>query len=110
VIYSVHFCIFLYLQYLPIIMYSKSIFLSTLLSTALAGPIQLWPPHGAALSGRDVSIDFSPWMLQLPAGSPGHPDTISTEKLQSGFANSDYFYTDGDTLVMKVPGGPDSGW
>ncbi|KAF9071870.1 polysaccharide lyase family 7 protein [Rhodocollybia butyracea] len=58
------------------------------------------------------NFDLSPWELQLPIGSKGDPETISSASLQgcSGFENSDYFFTEsGDSaLVMKVPGSPSS--
>jgi hypothetical protein len=55
------------------------------------------------------NFDLSKWKLQMPTGSPGRPDTVSTGNLQGcdGFTSSDYFYTGGDgALVMKVPGSP----
>jgi hypothetical protein len=58
------------------------------------------------------NFDLSPWELQLPIGSTGDPETISSADLQgcSGFENFDYFFTEsGDgALVMKVPGSPSS--
>jgi len=55
-----------------------------------------------------------PWELQLPIGSTGDPDTISSADLQGcdGYQDSghQYFFTEsGDgALVMKVPGSPAS--
>ncbi|OAQ59929.1 alginate lyase 2 [Pochonia chlamydosporia 170] len=54
------------------------------------------------------NLDLSKWKLQLPTGSTGHPDTISSSDLCNGYS-SQYFYMQGDALVMKVPGGPSSG-
>ncbi|KAF7557988.1 hypothetical protein G7Z17_g226 [Cylindrodendrum hubeiense] len=58
------------------------------------------------------NFDLSKWKLQMPTGSEGSPDTISSSELQgcSGYKDSEYFYTNGDdgSLVMKVPGGPDT--
>lgn len=58
------------------------------------------------------NFDLSTWELQLPIGSAGSPETISTADLEgcSGFENFDYFFTEsGDgALVMKVPGSPAS--
>jgi hypothetical protein len=60
------------------------------------------------------NFDLSPWMLQLPIGSPGSPTTISSASLRgcSGYQDPghQYFFTEsGDgALVMKVPGSPSS--
>ncbi|KAE9404266.1 family 7 polysaccharide lyase [Gymnopus androsaceus JB14] len=58
------------------------------------------------------NFDLSIWELQLPIGSPGDPETISSSALEgcSGFENFNYFFTEsGDgALVMKVPGSPAS--
>ncbi|KIK56590.1 polysaccharide lyase family 7 protein [Collybiopsis luxurians FD-317 M1] len=58
------------------------------------------------------NFDLSHWELQLPIGSTGDPETISSADLQGcdGFENFDYFFTEsGDgALVMKVPGSPAS--
>ncbi|KAJ7574926.1 polysaccharide lyase family 7 protein [Mycena floridula] len=58
------------------------------------------------------NFDLSHWVLQLPIGSTGSPQTISTSSLEgcSGFQNFNYFFTEsGDgALVMKVPGSPAS--
>ncbi|QKX60664.1 uncharacterized protein TRUGW13939_07810 [Talaromyces rugulosus] len=61
------------------------------------------------------NFDLSPWELQLPIGSTGSPETISSSSLQgcSGYQDSghQYFFTEsGDgALVMKVPGGTSTG-
>ncbi|OAQ61604.1 alginate lyase 2 [Pochonia chlamydosporia 170] len=54
------------------------------------------------------TFDLSNWKLQLPTGEEGHPDSISSSKLQGcGGYKSDVFYTGDDgALVMKVPGSP----
>ena len=60
------------------------------------------------------NFNLKPWMLQLPTGSTGSPDTISSSQLQgcSGYQDNghNYFFTEsGDgALVMKVPGSPAS--
>ncbi|KAI1322510.1 polysaccharide lyase family 7 protein [Xylariaceae sp. FL0255] len=60
------------------------------------------------------NFDLSPWELQLPIGSTGDPETISSSDLQgcSGYQDPGhhYFFTEsGDgALVMKVPGSPSS--
>src|SRR5690349_1906473 len=58
------------------------------------------------------NFDMSHWYLQLPIGSPGSPQTISSSSLQgcSGWSHPDYFYTGSDgSLVMKVPGDKSTG-
>ncbi|KAE9399707.1 family 7 polysaccharide lyase [Gymnopus androsaceus JB14] len=59
-----------------------------------------------------ANFDLSVWELQLPIGSTGDPETISSSSLEgcSGFENFSYFFTEsGDgALVMKVPGSPAS--
>jgi hypothetical protein len=42
--------------------------------------------------GRNFNL--SVWQLQLPSGSPGSPDTISSAQLQAGYTNPAYFFTD----------------
>ena len=58
------------------------------------------------------NFNFAHWELQLPIGSAGSPETISSSELQgcSGYEESDYFYTDSKdgTMVMIVPGNPSS--
>jgi hypothetical protein len=92
--------------------------LSRLLLLPLALPI-IAVPH-AALDPRALNpdcspggnFDLSPWELQLPIGSTGDPETISSSSLEgcSGWENFSYFFTEsGDgALVMKVPGSPAS--
>jgi hypothetical protein len=58
------------------------------------------------------SFDLSLWDLQLPIGSAGSPETISSGSLEGcgGWSNSDYFFTGSNgSLVMKVPGGTSTG-
>jgi hypothetical protein len=54
------------------------------------------------------NFDLSTWDLQLPIGSPGAVETISSNSLQgcSGWQDFDYFFTESSdgALVMKVPG------
>lgn len=54
------------------------------------------------------NLDLSKWRLQLPSGTTGHPREISSSDLCNGYS-SEFFYMQGDALVMKVPGGPSSG-
>ncbi|KID93815.1 alginate lyase, partial [Metarhizium majus ARSEF 297] len=54
------------------------------------------------------NLDLSKWKLQLPSGRKGHPREISSSELCNGYA-SEFFYMQGDALLMKVPGGPSSG-
>ena len=58
------------------------------------------------------NFDLSPWSLQLPTGSTGHPTTIDSSSLEgcSGYEDYTTFFTEsGDgALVMKVCGSPDS--
>ncbi|KAF4947656.1 hypothetical protein FSARC_13917 [Fusarium sarcochroum] len=68
-------------------------------------------PQVAALDPKCApggNFDLSHWKLQLPIGSPGKPQTISSADLQGckdGFENFDYFFTNSKdgALVMKVP-------
>ena len=54
------------------------------------------------------NFDLTYWILQLPSGVTGHPDTVSSPCLQgcSGYQNPDYFFTNSSdgSLVMTVPG------
>jgi hypothetical protein len=54
------------------------------------------------------NFDLSIWDLQLPIGSPGAVETISSNSLQgcSGWQDFDYFFTESSdgVLVMNVPG------
>lgn len=56
------------------------------------------------------NFDLTPWSLQLPTGSPGKVDTISSEELQGcdGYTG-ETFYTDESTgdMVLLAPGNPD---
>ena len=60
------------------------------------------------------NFDMSYWELQLPIGSTGSPETISSSSLQGSNGYQDpghhYFFTEsGDgAMVMKVPGSPSS--
>ncbi|KAJ7574924.1 polysaccharide lyase family 7 protein [Mycena floridula] len=84
--------------------YTK-LFASIILLTSYTGAL-----NPACAPGGN--FDLSHWELQLPIGSTGSPQTISTSSLEgcSGFQNFDYFFTEsGDgALVMKVPGSPAS--
>ncbi|KAJ3524617.1 hypothetical protein NM208_g11990 [Fusarium decemcellulare] len=67
-------------------------------------------PQVAALDPKCApggNFDLSHWKLQLPIGSPGKPQTISSADLKGckGFQNFDYFFTNSKdgALAMKVP-------
>jgi hypothetical protein len=64
---------------------------------------------GSGGSQGAKGIDFSKWTLQLPVGSPGHPQSIAGSKL-STYADpkQEYYYIDSSTgaVIMKVPGSP----
>tara|TARA_R110002003_G_scaffold104_31_gene8472 strand:- start:6072 stop:6893 length:822 start_codon:yes stop_codon:yes gene_type:complete len=55
-------------------------------------------------------FDLSVFTLQLPTGSPGKVDSISSSKLSGcdGWQSKDYFYIEDGALVTKVPGSSDS--
>ena len=61
------------------------------------------------------NFDLSKWSLQLPIGSTGSPETIPSSQLSGCGGYQDpghhYFFTEsGDgALVMKVPGGTETG-
>lgn len=74
--------------------------LSVLLTNAAAVP-------AAAAQCGGGNLDLSKWKLQLPTGSPGHPTEISSSQLCSGYSGT-YFFMQGDTLVFKVPGSPET--
>jgi hypothetical protein len=56
------------------------------------------------------NFNFTHWHLQLPIGTTGDPDTITSAELAgcSGYTQSDFFFTDrtDGTMVMIVPGNP----
>ena len=79
----------------------------------------IWPNE--ALLGPDTldpncapggNFNLSNWLLQLPYGKKGKPDTVSSSRLEGcyGYQNHSYFFTDSSdgSLVMKVPGSPNS--
>lgn len=78
---------------------ATTIFLTSLLLLG-AGALSPSNPPGK-------NFDLTPFTLQLPSGTTGHPDSISASKLAS-YTNADYFFTDSTTgaLTMKVPGTP----
>ncbi|KAF2031037.1 alginate lyase 2 [Setomelanomma holmii] len=55
-------------------------------------------------------FDLSHFTLQLPTGSQGKVDSISSAKLSgcSGWQSKDCFYVEDGALVTKVPGSSDS--
>jgi hypothetical protein len=65
--------------------------------------------RGSEGSQGAKGIDFSKWTLQLPVGSPGHPQSIAGSKL-STYADpkQEYYYIDSSTgaVILKVPGSP----
>lgn len=83
---------------------SNSIILTIL---ALSAPV-LGQGSDCAPGGN---FDLSIWKLQLPTGSEGSPDSISSSELSGcdGYED-DYFFTNDEdaSLVMKVPGSPSS--
>ena len=82
----------------------KAVVSSTLMLTTAAALSPSCAPGG--------NFDLSIWSLQLPIGSTGDPETISSSQLEGcdGYQDPghDYFFTEsGDgALVMKVPGAP----
>lgn len=75
----------------------------------------IWALNPSCAPGGN--FDLSKWTLQLPTGSPGHPDNKTSSQLEgcNGYqdkqgSGSHYFFTEsGDgALVMKVPGSPSS--
>ncbi|KAJ3894530.1 family 7 polysaccharide lyase [Lentinula edodes] len=93
--------------------FSKPLVLTRLLAFLLLTSYTSWPAGALDPScAPGGNFDLSPWELQLPIGSTGSPETISSASLQgcSGWENFDYFFTEsGDgALVMKVPGSPAS--
>ncbi|MFG2881278.1 polysaccharide lyase family 7 protein [Streptomyces sp. NPDC048297] len=69
----------------------------TLVLTALCGSADAADPD-AAPGGN---FDLSAWQLQEPVGSPGHPDTIPSSRLQGADGYQDaYFYTDTNDGAM----------
>lgn len=60
----------------------------------------------SAKTPADV-ISLSNWILQLPTGSPGHPDTISASQLVKGFQNQYFMYDGSDNSVAFFA--PDNG-
>jgi hypothetical protein len=78
----------------------------------IAVPLTLWALNPNVAPGGNFNMTY--WELQLPIGSTGDPETISSSQLQgdNGYENFSYFFTEsGDgAMVMKVPGDPsDSG-
>lgn len=86
------------------------------LSAATLASISLFLTSATAIPGTQLpraqcgsgNLDLSKWKLQLPTGTKGHPDTISSSDLCNGYS-SEFFFMKGSALVMKVPGGPSSG-
>ncbi|KAH7136873.1 alginate lyase-domain-containing protein [Dactylonectria estremocensis] len=82
---------------------------SNLFSQALLSVIFLGATQSAVALDSSCApggnFDLSKWTLQMPTGSEGSPDSISSSELEgcSGYTDSEYFYTnqtDG-ALVMK---------
>ncbi|WP_328473787.1 polysaccharide lyase family 7 protein [Actinoplanes sp. NBC_00393] len=74
--------------------------LAAALSTTVAGTLGAVGISAAEAATLDPSLppggnfDLSVWSLQLPSGSPGKPDTISPSRLEGGYTNSSFFWTD----------------
>lgn len=70
--------------------------------------VGVWALNPGVAPGGNFNMTY--WELQLPIGSSGDPETISSSALQgnSGYQNYSYFFTEsGDgAMVMKVPGSP----
>ncbi len=81
-------------------------------AVTIATPLTIWALNASYAPGGNFDMEY--WELQLPTGTTGHPDTISSSKLQgaNGYEDSGhhYFFTEsGDgAMVMKVPGSPSS--
>jgi hypothetical protein len=50
---------------------------------------------GLPVAAQAGNIDLGVWMLQLPTGQQGKPDTVSAKALMEGYSSS-YFYTGAD--------------
>ncbi|KAF2478034.1 alginate lyase 2 [Lindgomyces ingoldianus] len=91
---------------------SNSLFL--LLGSVLAAPFtpNLVPRALNPSCAPGGNFDLSLWNLQLPTGTQGHIDQITSSTLKgcSGYSTSNYFFTDSKdgALIMKVPGSPSS--
>src|SRR3982751_1021453 len=76
--------------------------LAVALSTVVVGALGVLGITNASAAALDPSLppggnfDLAVWQLQLPTGSPGSPDTISSAKLKgaNGYSNPAYFWTD----------------
>jgi hypothetical protein len=85
-----------------------------LLSVASAAPLTtpvLTPENPLLFSTRAACapgglFDLSIFTLQLPTGSAGKVDSISSSKLSgcNGWQSKEYFYAEGNALITKVPG------
>ena len=75
-------------------------------------PLTMYALNPSYAPGGNFDMEY--WELQLPIGSSGSPETISSSQLQgsNGYQDSGhhYFFTEsGDgAMVMKVPGSPAS--
>jgi hypothetical protein len=92
---------------------SLSIIPSAFLLLALASAVPLSTPNILATRASCAPgglFDLSHFTLQLPTGSTGKPDSITSSQLTScsGYQSASYFYTSGSALVTKVPGSPSS--
>jgi hypothetical protein len=84
-----------------------------LLGTAFAAPYvpnlearNKTSPTGNPSCAPGGNFDLTKWNLQLPTGSKGHVDSVSSDKLAGckGYTNPDYFYTSKTgALTLKVP-------
>jgi hypothetical protein len=80
--------------------------LAVALSTTAVGALSALGVTNASAAALDPTLppggnfDLSVWSLQLPTGSPGSPDTISPGRLEGGYSNSSFFWTDANDGSM----------
>jgi hypothetical protein len=80
--------------------------LAVALSTTAVGALSALGVTNASAAALDPALppggnfDLSVWSLQLPTGSPGSPDTISPGRLEGGYSNSSFFWTDSNDGSM----------
>ena len=85
---------------------SSNLHIVAVLAVIALVPIAIWALNPGLPPGSNFNLSY--WELQLPTGSTGHPDTISSSQLQGGYQDPGhhYFFTEsGDgAMVMKDPG------
>jgi hypothetical protein len=73
---------------------------ATIATIATVGVLSVLGVTNASAAALDPTVppesnfNLSIWQLQLPTGSPGSPDTISSSQLVNGYSNPAYFWTD----------------